>query len=132
MKGLNYFKGRDDPVALAEEEYPEWLWRCLDKKKEVDGEGDKGLGDEFSKSKKSRRLAAKRQRKLEEQMLLSGNTEALAPKVPLTAQSIDLPANEEGSVRGAMEAEGRREEVRKAMRQQRRASIKERNFLGSM
>jgi large subunit ribosomal protein L54 len=65
-------------------------------------------------------------------MLLSGNTEALAPKVPLTAQSIDLPSNEEGSVRGAMEAEGKREEVRKAMRQQRRASIKERNFLGSM
>jgi large subunit ribosomal protein L54 len=47
LKGLNYFKGRDDPVALAEEEYPEWLWHCLDKKKEVDGEGDKGAGDEF-------------------------------------------------------------------------------------
>lgn len=47
MKGLNYFKGRDDPVALPEEEYPEWLWRCLDvKAKEGEG-GDAGLGDEF-------------------------------------------------------------------------------------
>jgi large subunit ribosomal protein L54 len=69
---------------------------------------------------------------MEEQMLLSGNTEALAPKIPITAQSIDLPANEEGSVRGAMEAEAKREEIRKAMRQQRRKDIKERNFLGSM
>lgn len=36
MTGLNYLKGRDDPVALKEEEYPEWLWRCLDAKKEED------------------------------------------------------------------------------------------------
>lgn len=131
LKGLNYFKGRDDPVALKDEEYPEWLWRCLDAKKTEEGV-DASAGDEFSKSKKSRRLAAKRQRKLEEQMLLSGNTEALAPKIPITAQSIDLPVNEEGSVRGALEAEGKREEVRRAMRQQRRKDIKERNFLGSM
>jgi large subunit ribosomal protein L54 len=85
-----------------------------------------------AKSKKSRRLAAKRQRKMEEKMLASGNSEALAPKVPITAQSIDLPANEEGSVQGALEADGRRGEVRKAMRVQRRKDIKERNFLGSM
>jgi large subunit ribosomal protein L54 len=65
-------------------------------------------------------------------MVLSGNTEALAPKIPITAQSIDLPANEEGSVRGALEAEEKREEIRKAMRRQRRANIKERNFLGSV
>jgi hypothetical protein len=35
-------------------------------------------------------------------------------------------------VKGAMEAEAKREEIRKAMRRQRRASIKERNFLGSV
>jgi len=23
LKGINYMKGKDDPVALAEEEYPE-------------------------------------------------------------------------------------------------------------
>lgn len=46
MKGLNYFKGKDDPVALAEEEYPEWLWRCLDVKVKEEKEGVTG-GDEF-------------------------------------------------------------------------------------
>lgn len=46
MKGLNYLKGRDDPVALEDEEYPEWLWRCLDvKKKGGDEEGS--VGDLF-------------------------------------------------------------------------------------
>lgn len=46
MKGLNYIKGRDDPVALEDEEYPEWLWRVLEvKKKEGDDAG--GAGDEF-------------------------------------------------------------------------------------
>jgi large subunit ribosomal protein L54 len=49
LKGLNYFKGRDDPVALKEDEYPEWLWRCLDAKK-VEGEDDASAGDEFCES----------------------------------------------------------------------------------
>lgn len=49
MKGLNYLKGRDDPKALAEEEYPEWLWKCLetDKKGKT---GDEVEGDEFCMS----------------------------------------------------------------------------------
>lgn len=38
-------KGREDPVALAEEEYPDWLWKTLDKE-EVEG-GEEGAGDEF-------------------------------------------------------------------------------------
>lgn len=43
---MNYIKGRDDPVALEDEEYPEWLWKCLEvKKKEGDDAG--GAGDEF-------------------------------------------------------------------------------------
>jgi hypothetical protein len=46
MKGLNYLKGRDDPVALPEEEYPEWLWRCLDAKFKEEEDGG-GIGDEF-------------------------------------------------------------------------------------
>jgi large subunit ribosomal protein L54 len=47
MKGLNYFKGKDDPVALKEEEYPEWLWRCLDAKHVEGQDGGEGAGDEF-------------------------------------------------------------------------------------
>lgn len=45
LLGLNYLKGRDDPVAKPESEYPEWLWRCLDKRAENEGT-DLG-GDEF-------------------------------------------------------------------------------------
>ncbi|KAH8784731.1 mitochondrial ribosomal protein subunit L37 [Hyaloscypha finlandica] len=131
LKGLNYLKGRDDPVALEDEEYPEWLWRCLDvKKKGGDEEG--AVGDLFSKSKKLRRKAAKQQRKLEAQMLASGDMSALQPKIPLTQQSIDLPGNEEGTVEGALEADSRRQELRAALRGERRKSIKEANYLKSM
>ncbi|KFY08639.1 hypothetical protein V492_06040 [Pseudogymnoascus sp. VKM F-4246] len=131
LKGLNYLKGRDDPTALAEEEYPEWLWKCL----EVDKKGKAGdelEGDEFSKSKKTRRLVAKRQRKLEARLIASGDTEALIPKVPLQQQTIDLPSNEQGSVEGALDAVSKRDELTKAMRSERRAKIKETNFLKGM
>jgi large subunit ribosomal protein L54 len=77
-------------------------------------------------------VAAKRQRKLEARLLASGDTEALVPKVPLQQQTIDLPANEEGSVKGALQAVEKREELTKAMRGERRAKIKERNFLKGM
>jgi large subunit ribosomal protein L54 len=56
----------------------------------------------------------------------------LEPKIPLTQQSIDLPANEEGTVAGALEADTKREELREAMRRERRAKIKEANFLKGM
>jgi large subunit ribosomal protein L54 len=65
-------------------------------------------------------------------MLLSGNMDALTPKVPITRQSIDLPANEQGTTRGALEAVDGREEVRKAMRRERRKDIKQGNYLKSM
>lgn len=31
LKGLNFYKDKQDPVAMADEEYPAWLWRVLDK-----------------------------------------------------------------------------------------------------
>lgn len=50
MTGLNYFKNKTDPVALADDAYPEWLWRCLEvKKKAADADAD-DAGDEFCKS----------------------------------------------------------------------------------
>lgn len=54
------------------------------------------------------------------------------PKIPIQKQSIDLPWNESGSVQGAFEAAEKREELRRAMRQERRAKIKETNYLKSM
>ncbi|KAG4429883.1 hypothetical protein IFR05_014627, partial [Cadophora sp. M221] len=130
LKGLNYLKGRDDPVALAEEEYPDWLWTCLDKKK-VEGEEGGAEGDEFSKSAKIRRKAAKRARKLEAMRLAAGEA-APEARIPITQQSIDLPFNSEGTTKGALDAEGKREELRGAMRRERRKGIKEANFLRGM
>ncbi|KAJ2816305.1 mitochondrial translation, partial [Coemansia erecta] len=31
LKGLNIYKSGQDPVALKDEEYPDWLWTLLDK-----------------------------------------------------------------------------------------------------
>ena len=27
MTGLNVFNGQSDPIALADDKYPEWLWK---------------------------------------------------------------------------------------------------------
>lgn len=49
LKGLNYTKGGEDPVAKRDEDYPEWLWSCLDVMKQSETAADEGLGDEFCK-----------------------------------------------------------------------------------
>jgi len=131
LKGLNYLKDRADPIALPEEEYPEWLWRVLDKNTSEGGQID-GAGDEFSKSKKLRQRAAKRARKLEAKLTAAGDMTIFEPKIPVTAQSVDLPANEDGTVEGALEAGRVRGELRQQMRRQRRSGIKEGNFLKGM
>ncbi|KAI1329656.1 mitochondrial ribosomal protein L37-domain-containing protein [Xylariaceae sp. FL0255] len=132
LKGLNYFKNRTDPVALEDSSYPPWLWQCLEVQKKADEEGAEDAGDEFSKSKKQRRLAAKRQRAHEARLIAEGNLEALAPKIPLQHQSINLPANEQGTLEGALVAKDARDELRRAMRRERKAKIKESNYLRSM
>jgi len=55
----------------------------------------------------------------------------MQPKIPIYEQSIDLPAGD-GSVRGAIEAGEARQDLTKAMRDKRRAKIKEDNFLKAM
>ncbi|KAF4947030.1 hypothetical protein FSARC_14059 [Fusarium sarcochroum] len=132
LNGLNYFKSGQDPVAKKDEEYPEWLWSCLDVvKKEGEGE-DAEAGDEFSKSKKQRRLAAKRKLALEAKLLAEGNLEALAPKIPLQHQSINITGEENQNVEHNIAAAQKREELKKAMRKERKAKIKETNYLKSM
>ncbi|CAJ2501584.1 Uu.00g044370.m01.CDS01 [Anthostomella pinea] len=132
LSGLNYFKNRTDPVALADDAYPAWLWQTLEVQKRADEDADDDAGDEFSKSKKQRRLAAKRQRALEARLLAEGNIEALAPKIPLQHQSVNMPGNEEGTTEGAIAAQQAREDLRRAMRKERKAKIKESNYLKSM
>ncbi len=68
----------------------------------------------------------------EAKLLASGNLEALAPKVPLSQQSINLPDGGAGTVEDAIHAAGKREELRRAMRIERKAAIKESNYLKSM
>jgi large subunit ribosomal protein L54 len=62
----------------------------------------------------------------------SGDLSALAPKIPFQQQSINLPAKENGDVKDALAASAKREELRKAMRKERKAKIKETNYLKSM
>lgn len=49
LTGLNYNKNGQDPVAKKDEEYPEWLWSCLDVMKTADA-ADENAGDEFCTS----------------------------------------------------------------------------------
>ncbi|EMD94433.1 hypothetical protein COCC4DRAFT_148534 [Bipolaris maydis ATCC 48331] len=123
LKGLNFLKDRQDPIAAPDDEYPAWLWTLLDRQEK---KAEQGAGDLFSKSKKQRRLAAKRLRKEQ-----AANPEMLIPKVPLYEQTIDLPAGD-GTLFGAVQAAEARDELTKAMRNKRRASIKEANFLKAM
>lgn len=47
LGGLNYTKGGQDPVALKDADYPEWLWSCLDVMKKSTGAADDDVADEF-------------------------------------------------------------------------------------
>ena len=47
LVGLNYTKGKTDPVALRDEDYPAWLWNCLDVMKKAATEESADAGDEF-------------------------------------------------------------------------------------
>ncbi|CAG7557049.1 unnamed protein product [Fusarium equiseti] len=132
LTGLNYTKGGQDPVAKHDDEYPEWLWNCLDVLKKDADAADAEAGDEFSKSKKQRKLAAKRQKAHEAKLLAEGNLEALAPKVPIQHQSINILGEENKGVDHNVEAAQKREELKRAMRKERKAKIKETNYLKSM
>lgn len=47
LSGLNFSKSGQDPVAKKDEEYPEWLWSCLDVMKSGADAADQDAGDEF-------------------------------------------------------------------------------------
>lgn len=48
LKGLNFLKDRQDPIAAPDEEYPAWLWTLLDRQEK---KADKAAGDLFCKSR---------------------------------------------------------------------------------
>ncbi|KAF4552305.1 putative mitochondrial ribosomal protein L37 [Elsinoe fawcettii] len=135
LKGLNLIKGKQDPVAMEDKDYPAWLWTLLvDNKSSGTGVAE-AEGDLYAKSAKQRRKAAKALRKREAALAASG--ELLAPPVPIEEQSVDLPAGDSmgssvAAVQMNVQATGARQEVTKALRKKRRAKIKEMNFLKSM
>jgi large subunit ribosomal protein L54 len=50
LKGLNFMKNLQDPVAMEDHEYPEWLWAALEssrERKKTAGGVDDGEGDLF-------------------------------------------------------------------------------------
>lgn len=47
LRGLNFLKNKQDPLALEDAEYPDWLWETLRGKQEGAGAGGEGEGDLF-------------------------------------------------------------------------------------
>ena len=45
LRGLNYLKNQNDPVALPDSEYPAWLWTCLEPKQGKKDDGAKRGSD---------------------------------------------------------------------------------------
>lgn len=53
LKGLNLLKGKEDPVALADEEYPAWLWTILDPKPNAVNAGAEAEGDLYGTTRRA-------------------------------------------------------------------------------
>ncbi|KAL9600427.1 MAG: hypothetical protein Q9219_003180 [cf. Caloplaca sp. 3 TL-2023] len=136
LKGLAFLKNKEPPVAKEDHEYPDWLWGLLDQGKfgAKAGEGGEAEGDMFSKSAKQRRIAARQARRAASM----STPESRAPPVPLYEQSIDLPAAPENrfgrnvDVEAGETARQARQELTASMRQKRKQTIKEGNFLRGM
>ncbi|KAI4193521.1 MAG: hypothetical protein LQ350_008272, partial [Teloschistes chrysophthalmus] len=104
LKGLNFVKGKEMPLAREDGEYPDWLWGLLEAGKfgvvagkgAGSGGGAGGGGDLFSKSAKQRKLAARAARRSASSTSSTSSTDDLAPEIPIYEQSVDLPAVEEG------------------------------------
>lgn len=47
LNGLNFTNGGKDPIAKKDEEYPDWLWSCLDVMKKSSDSAEDDAGDEF-------------------------------------------------------------------------------------
>ncbi|EPS41354.1 hypothetical protein H072_4746 [Dactylellina haptotyla CBS 200.50] len=123
LKGINFNKKLQDPIALPDEEYPEWLWKCLEDRRprltttpQISAED---AADLYSKSKGRRKAAAKRIAAKE-----AAGVDNL--EVPADYKTEDMPSGSyEESQDAIMEA-------KRASRARRRALIKEKNFLGKL
>ncbi|KAF2674222.1 hypothetical protein BT63DRAFT_419528, partial [Microthyrium microscopicum] len=116
LKGINIYKDKQDPVAMEDHEYPDWLWGVLDEIKGAPAKGSKAEAKLNKKSKKSKRGQDK---------------VATAVEIPIHQQSIDLPVSD-GSDESIAAYQGELKQITMALRAERRAKIKEDNFLRGM
>ncbi|KAF7527174.1 hypothetical protein G7054_g10541 [Neopestalotiopsis clavispora] len=134
LNGLNYLKNKTDPVALADDAYPAWLWSCLDVT--VKKSDDAGAADaeaefctEIQEAAPNRRQAPALPRG---QAPGRGQPRGPGAQDP-PAAAVDKHAGQRGGHgRGRPGAVAAREDLRKAMRKERRSKIKEANYLKSM
>ncbi|KAI5288619.1 hypothetical protein KEM54_005066 [Ascosphaera aggregata] len=127
LKGINYYANKPDPVALADEEYPSWLWNLVLDHKAATTTADGVNIAEMTKKQ--------RKRHMKKMAALAADQ----PKViPVHEQSIDItPANvplstEIETLTAAGESLEQRLIIRKSARAARRKAIRESNYLKGM
>ncbi|OJJ00144.1 hypothetical protein ASPVEDRAFT_127154 [Aspergillus versicolor CBS 583.65] len=128
IQGLNYFRNKADPIAMEDNEYPEWLWSLLDSSKK---EAKKGGVDPNTLNKKQRKRYEKK---------MAARAATLPVQIPVHHQATDItPAqyNRNGKapediLGEATESQEKRSEITKSSREARRKAIREANFLSGL
>ena len=59
FNGLNVYVGKSDPVALPDEEYPDWLWSVLDPPKKDFTLPEEMLSPEYLRAWSKKEIKAK-------------------------------------------------------------------------
>lgn len=62
MAGLNVYAGKSDPVVMADDAYPEWIWTLLEPKKKTFTEGEM-LSREYMRKLSGEKIKANAMRK---------------------------------------------------------------------
>ncbi|EFR02186.1 hypothetical protein MGYG_05189 [Nannizzia gypsea CBS 118893] len=130
LAGLNYEKNKQDPIALEDHEYPDWLWTLLDKSAKK-SEAGAGSVDVSTMNKKARRKHEKK---------MAALAASLPRTIPVHEQATDITPAEYNAATATGEAPAdhievataglaTRSEITKSARNARRKAIKESNFL---
>ncbi|KAK6519587.1 hypothetical protein TWF281_003409 [Arthrobotrys megalospora] len=123
LKGINFNKKLQDPIALPDEEYPNWLWTILEDRRPILSSApqlsSEDAADLYSKSKGRRKAAQKRI--AAKQAAASGILQT-----PADHKTEDMPYGSFDESQAAID------EAKRASRARRRAAIKEKNFLGKL
>ncbi|KAF3481950.1 uncharacterized protein GIQ15_04709 [Arthroderma uncinatum] len=129
LEGLNYEKNKQDPIAMEDHEYPDWLWTLLDSpgKKAAAGSVDVASMNKKARKKHDKKMAA----------LAAGKPRPIpaheqATDITPASYNIDPSAGEAqaaDNIEAATSGLAVREEITKSARNARKKAIKESNFL---